>query len=219
VINSLDTNQHSSPMYRRVKLLHSKKGRNKRVEFFTFDAEYLAKLRDEEPVTQRHFVEYFSELIHLKLRSRLASREAIEDVRQETFARVFLILRKEDGIRQANHLGSFVNSVCNHVLQEQYRSQKKTASSLPEEAYGAAYIDHTPSPLSQLESQDRARLVRESLVSLSRRDRDLLQSVLVEERDKDELCVELGVSREYLRVLVHRAKQSFRATFDPRNTA
>jgi RNA polymerase sigma-70 factor, ECF subfamily len=37
--------------------------------------------------------------------------------------------------------------------------------------------------------------------------------VLLEERDKDEVCAELGLSREYLRVLVHRAKQSFKSWY------
>jgi RNA polymerase sigma-70 factor (ECF subfamily) len=37
--------------------------------------------------------------------------------------------------------------------------------------------------------------------------------VLLEERDKDEVCAELGLSRDYLRVLVHRAKQSFKAWY------
>jgi RNA polymerase sigma-70 factor (ECF subfamily) len=182
------------------------------VDFFTFDVEYLAKLRAGEPSVERHFVQYFSELIHLKLRTRLSSHEAIEDVRQETFARVFLILRKEDGLRRANCLGSFVNSVCNHVLQEQYRAQKKTGDSL-EDDDEAAYIDYRPSPLSQLESKDCTRLVQESLHAMPSRDRELLHSVLVEERDKDEICAEMGVTRDYLRVLVHRAKQSFRAAY------
>jgi RNA polymerase sigma-70 factor (ECF subfamily) len=183
------------------------------VEFVTFDAEYVAKLRAGDPSTERHFVDYFSELIHLKLRSRLAALEAIEDVRQETFSRVLLILRKEDGIRQADRLGAFVNTVCNHVLQEQYRSQKKAGPPLPEDDQ-TAYVDHSPSPLSQLVTEDQARLVRESLGKLPARDRVLLQSVLVEERDKDELCAEMGVTREYLRVLVHRAKQSFKSVYD-----
>ena len=43
------------------------------------------------------------------------------------------------------------------------------------------------------------------------RDRRLLQLVLLEERDKDAVCAELGLSREYLRVLVHRAKQIVQA--------
>ena len=182
------------------------------MEFFTFDADYLVKLRAGEPSAERHFVEYFSELIHLKLRSRLDSPQAIEDVRQETFTCVLMILRKEDGLRHADRLGSFVNSVCNHVLQEQYRSQKKTGVSL-DETHEVFYVDHRPSPLTQIEAEDRARLVRRSLNKLSPRDRKLLKAVLLDEQDKDQICHQMGVSREYLRVLVHRAKESFRSAY------
>jgi RNA polymerase sigma-70 factor (ECF subfamily) len=37
-----------------------------------------------------------------------------------------------------------------------------------------------------------------------------LRSLFVEEQDKDTVCREMGISREYIRVLVHRAKKSFR---------
>jgi RNA polymerase sigma-70 factor (ECF subfamily) len=35
----------------------------------------------------------------------------------------------------------------------------------------------------------------------------------MEEKDKDDVCREMGVNREYLRVLLHRAKQTFRVSF------
>ncbi len=56
-------------------------------------------------------------------------------------------------------------------------------------------------------------MVRRILAKLGERDRDLLRAVFLEERDKDEVCEELGVGREYLRVLVHRAKQAFKAVY------
>ena len=95
------------------------------MEFFAFDASYLDKLRAGDAHIEEHFVNYFSELIRIKLRSRLNSRESIEDVRQETFVRVLSLLRGEGGLRQPDRLGPFVNSVCNNVLLEHYRSPKK----------------------------------------------------------------------------------------------
>src|ERR1700684_2637174 len=95
------------------------------LEFFAFDASYVEKLRSGDAHIEGHFVSYFSELIRLKLRSRLNSKEAIEDVRQETFMRVLALLRAQEGLRQPDRLGPFVNSVCNHVLLEHYRSQKR----------------------------------------------------------------------------------------------
>ena len=35
----------------------------------------------------------------------------------------------------------------------------------------------------------------------------------MEERDKDEVCKDFGVDRNYLRVLLHRAKSAFRAQY------
>ena len=182
------------------------------LQFFAFDEAYVIRLQSGDEVTEKHFVQYFSELILLKLRSRLRSREAIEDVRQETFVRVLVILRKHDGLKQPDRLGAFVNSVCNHVLLEHYRSKGRTDTSVDTEAQDT-FVSSDPSALSLLETKDREKVVRQILTELTDRDRQLLQWVLLEERDKDEVCAEFGITREYLRVLLHRAKQSFKAFY------
>ena len=98
------------------------------MQFHAFDASYVDNLRAGDYATQDHFVRYFTELLHLKLRSRLRSPQAIEDVRQETFARVFASLKKGGAIRQPDRLGAFVNTVCNNVLFEHYRSSSRSES-------------------------------------------------------------------------------------------
>ena len=185
------------------------------LEFFAFDGSYVEKLRAGDPHIEGHFVNYFSELIRLKLRSRLNSKEAIEDVRQETFKRVLTLLRGKGGLRQPDRLGPFVNSVCNHVLFEHYRSQKRAKATIDNEVE-ATIAGREPSALSLLEAKDTERVVRQILNQLPERDRRLLQSVLLEERNKDEVCVEFGITREYLRVLLHRAKQSFKSCYTSR---
>jgi RNA polymerase sigma-70 factor, ECF subfamily len=182
------------------------------VQFFVFDASYVEKLRSGDVQVEAHFVSYFSELIRLKLRSRLSSNEAIEDVRQETFVRVIRLLRAKDGVRQADRLGAFVNSICNHVLLEHYRSKSKKESSLDDEPE-AVFVQQGPTALSVLETEDTTKAVRKILSQLTDRDRKLLQAVLLDERDKDSICAEFGISREYLRVLIHRAKQSFKSLY------
>ena len=184
------------------------------LEFFAFDASYVEKLRAGDALIEGHFVNYFSELIRLKLRSRLNSKEAIEDVRQETFKRVLTLLRGKDGLRQPDRLGPFVNSVCNHVLFEHYRSQKRTEATMDEVETTTA--GREPSALSLLEAKDTERLVRQILNRVPERDRRLLHSVLLEERNKDEVCAEFGITREYLRVLLHRAKLSFKSCYTSR---
>src|SRR3984957_16228002 len=129
------------------------------LEFFAFDASYVEKLRAGDAHIEGHFVNYFSELIRLKLRSRLNSKEAMEDVRQETFMRVLTLLRDKGGLRQPDRLGPFVNSVCNHVLFEHYRSQKRTEATIDNQVK-ATIAGHEPNGLSLLEAKDTAHVVR-----------------------------------------------------------
>jgi len=181
------------------------------LNFDTFDASYIERLRCGDEAATEHFVRYFGELILIKLRSRLRSRQAIEDVRQETFARTLALLRSEGGVRHAERLGALVNSICNHVLFEQYRSdgradplEEETAALLPAKA---------PDALSSLIDGEARERVREVLSTLNQRDRGVLKAVFLDEKDKDDVCREMGVTREYIRVLLHRAKNSFRKAY------
>ena len=179
-----------------------------RLQFQSFDAKYVEDLCAGDRATQEHFVGYFSELLRIKLRSRLQSPQAIEDVCQETFARVFTVLRKDGGLRQPERLGAFVNTVCNHVLFETYRASSRN-DPLPEVELPAKGMDALDAAVSrQLKTK-----VREILLDLPARDRLLLKAVFLDERDRDEVCSEIGVDREYLRVLLHRAKREFKAEY------
>jgi RNA polymerase sigma-70 factor (ECF subfamily) len=180
------------------------------VQFQSFDEGYVERLRTGDVRTQEHFVTYFSELIHLKLRGRLQSPQATEDVRQETLVRVLKSLHSEKSI-QPERLGSFVNSVCNHVLLEHYRASSRFGSLDGEEEndFPAKSVD-LPGLLATRQMEER---VREILEELPERDRRLLREVFLEERDKDAVCRDFGVDREYLRVLLFRAKGAFKSLY------
>jgi RNA polymerase sigma-70 factor (ECF subfamily) len=182
------------------------------VQFHAFDSVYLEQLRAGDFRTQEHFVSYFSELIRLKLGKRLHSRPEIEDARQETFTRVLSALRREDGVRQPERLGAFVNSVCNNVLLEHYRSASQEAPGTEEEA-AANIPDPALSAVDIIANREMQRKVRHILDELPEKDRRLIKEIFLDERDKDEVCRDLGVDREYLRVLLHRAKKSFKSLY------
>jgi RNA polymerase sigma-70 factor (ECF subfamily) len=182
------------------------------VQFHSFDQHYLEQLRSGDFRTQEHFVAYFTELIRLKLGKRLHSHSEVEDARQETFARVLTALRREDGIREPERLGAFVNSVCNNVLLEYYRSASQEAPSDDEEAE-SNIPDPAASAVDVIAYREMQRNVGEILDELPEKERRLIRDVFLEERDKDEVCREYGVDRDYLRVLLHRAKKSFKSLY------
>lgn len=180
------------------------------MELFTFDGAYLGRLRDGDPVTEQHFVSYFEQLLFIKLKARFLALDVVEELCQETLSRVVAAMRREGGIRQPERLGAFVNSVCNNVLLEHYRSFRRD---LP---LDESHLE-TPGKVIDLDgwltSKRLIEQVRRILNELPQRDRDVLCAIFLEEKDKDQVCREFHIDRDYLRVLVHRAKERFKTLY------
>ncbi len=105
-----------------------------------------------------------------------------------------------------------MNSVCNNVLLEHYR--KPVSNETPiEEAEESSLPTQPADALDGLISKQLSQNVRGILELLPERDRRLLREIFLEERDKDDVCRDFGVDRDYLRVLLHRAKQSFKLLY------
>jgi RNA polymerase sigma-70 factor (ECF subfamily) len=181
------------------------------LERYAFDQDYLERLARGDADTERHFASYFGELLLIKLRARVRNSQLVADLRQETFVRVFHAIRKKGTVIYPERLGSFVNSVCENVLLEFFRSGKGTVQ-MDEEL--TEPVDRAGSVESELITEQRSDLVREILAELPEIDRKVLRGVFLEERDKDQLCHELKMDRNYLRVRVHRALARFRSCFE-----
>jgi RNA polymerase sigma-70 factor (ECF subfamily) len=183
---------------------------------FSFDGDYVQRLIAGDPDTERHFTEYFGDLLTLKLRPRLRSAALAEDARQETFVRVLTALKKKGSLASPESLGAFVNSVCNNVLMETYRATGR-ADQLDEELDEPEASD--PSAEWRVLKDEERTKVREAIAALPQKDRDLIRWLFLEDRPKDDVCRDLNIDRDYLRVLFHRAKQRFRERFTAGNQA
>lgn len=177
------------------------------MELFPFDDEYVRRLKEGDRETQEHFERYFRELLLIKLRRKLDSAQAIEDVRQEVFLRFFAKLPE---LQEPRKLGSFVNSICNLVLMEWYRIESRS------DAFATvAEIDQvTQSNIEdELVTEETKARVRRVLGRMPARDANILRALFLDEGTKDEVCRRFDVDRAYLRVLLHRAKERFRSEF------
>lgn len=150
---------------------------------------------------------YFSDLLRIKMRRHLYSQQAMEDIRQETFLRVFRQLRQKGGLAHPERLSAFVNAVCNHVQFEYYRAAARF-STMPLDGFDPP--DSDPDPERGLVSEERKRCVRQILDELPFKDREILRLIFFEDRAKDDICRIWKVERNYLRVLLFRAKNRFR---------
>ena len=172
-----------------------------------FDTDYVNRLTHGDAETEAHFANYFSSLLLIKLRGRLRSPQLVEDARQETFLRVLNTLRKKGGVQYPERLGAFVNAVCENVLSELFRAGSRFQQ-VPDNAVEP--VDEADSAESQCLSEERKTIIRRVLSGLASPDQLILRRVFLEERDKDEICREMGIDRNYLRVRIHRALVRFR---------
>ena len=177
------------------------------MDFFAFDDEYVRRLREGDRWTEEHYFRYFKLFLTLKLRGRGVAPGDVDDVIQEVHSRVFKELRGEGGPREGNKFGAYVNSICNHVVQESARKQRDTKEL--EDVF-----PNEDDALRDLITKETRERVHRTLTSLGKRDADILRAVFIHEGDKDEICRRFGVTREYLRVLVHRALEKFRDEYD-----
>jgi RNA polymerase sigma-70 factor (ECF subfamily) len=185
------------------------------LRFESFDDDYVRRLVLGDAVVENHFISYFSELLTLKLRVRLRSPQLAEDVRQETLMRVLQIVRKKGGIDHPDRFGAFVSAVCNNVLREMIRADKRHESIEPV----IEPVDEKINLDEPLVTEERRRHVEKVLDELPEKDQQLLRLFFLEERDKREICQRFQVSDDYLRVLLHRAKSRFRSIYSKRHSA
>jgi RNA polymerase sigma-70 factor (ECF subfamily) len=178
------------------------------LEQYSFDADYVRRLKEGDGPTEEHFARYFGELVRIKARARLRSWQAIDDVRQETLLRVLRNIRRGE-IEQPERFGAYVNTVCTNVMLEMFRRESRL-SQFPED--GSEPESGESGAESDMLQDERRDLVRQALEELPLKDRKLLQRIFLNEEDKDAVCQEFGVSREYLRVLLHRARGRLRAS-------
>ena len=184
------------------------------MELFAFDRVYVDRLRDGDPAVEHHFISYFEPFLHMMLRSRSTPPDQVDDITQESFARVLATLRREGGIRQPDRFGAFVCTTCKNVLYERRRADQKGA---PLEDSHYEIPDKVIDLDGFLATKQLMQLVREILDQMSARDSAILRAIFLEEKEKDEVCRQFGIDRDYLRVCLHRAKEKFRVHYDKRH--
>lgn len=169
-----------------------------------FDSDYLNALRQGDPEVEAHFVDTFSPILMRALRRKVRSADEVKDVRQETFLRVLAAVRTGRGVNKPERFVVFVLGVCNNILREAYRERSRCValSELEDEP-----IADFPSAYSLVLAQETRSKLRQMLSQLGVNGQTVMEALFLDEQSKDDICRRLGISRNYLRVLLFRAKK------------
>jgi len=183
------------------------------MDFFPFDDEYVRRLREGDSLTEEHFVSYFTPILRIKVRKRLRSTEATDDIVQETFFRVFKTLRAPGGggIRNGHSFGAYVARVCDNVIFEWIRGDMRVQ---PIDDDDLVKLITSETREDGLIKEQRQECVRRVVSGMGTRERKILTAIFFDEKSREDACKEFGVDQGYLRVLLHRAGEKFRKAWE-----
>ena len=157
---------------------------------------------------QAALYERYAARVYFLALSELHSKEDAEDVRAETFLRVFQALR-QDKLRAPEALPSFILGIARNVIREHIRRKYKSEP-LDDNAREPA---GDASPESAFLDEEARSAVREVAGTLKPREREFLRLYYYEELPREEIARSLGIKEERLRLIKSRALQRFRDAY------
>jgi len=173
-----------------------------------FDEGYLARPRNGDEETAKHFTSYFRRMLRIKLWAKFG-RTVPDDLTDEIMAAALeKILNGEP--RDPACLAAYVRGICSNLAKRPVSANRKGTD---------VNLDHLSddslSAEEEMISQETARTVRTVLTTLRPRDRNVLIDLFYNELDRDEVCRKHSVNREQLRLILFRARGRFQKKWLP----
>ncbi len=130
----------------------------------------------------------------------------VDDIVQETLTRL-VAADSASKIQNPESIGAFVNGICRNVISE-YRRKALRNEPMPEPVPEPPARAIPESDLFELR-----QAIAHGLDQLGERDRKVLRAFYLEEKSRDEILRQMGMTDENFRVVLFRAKEKFRAIY------
>jgi len=172
------------------------------------DVELVASIQSGHSGAEAALYEkYAARVYYLALRESRLPHDA-EDVRAETFLRVFQAIRGNH-LRSAASLGAFILGTTRNVLHELFQRRRQAGKSTQPEN---AELRTPPHEDLFLDSEVQ-RAIERTIVRLKPRERDLLRLHYYEELPTQEIARRVGIAPERVRLVKSRALKHFREVY------
>jgi len=163
------------------------------------------RIGQRDPAAEHQLVMIFSAHLTQFIGNKLNEQQHHLDIYQETMLRVLVKLRAGQ-VEKPQALKYYILSIANHLI---YRaiSQRNSAMQQLSDTDVESVSELDDSAFEAFSSQDNRRLLIEAIAGLkSARDRDLMTAYLAEHKDKQQVCLLLGLTGAQFDRIVSRAK-------------
>jgi RNA polymerase sigma factor (sigma-70 family) len=171
---------------------------------FSFDEDYLTRLRNGDEETAKHFYAYFKKVLRRWLWGKF-SREQEEELIDTAITAAYTKISAGQP-RQAARLQAYVTGICVNLTRLALRP---TFNQPGADVDSVQMADTSRNAEETLMSQERAHEVRKVLATLPARDRQILIALFCQGKHRDEVCQAFGLGREQLRLILFRARKRF----------
>lgn len=180
------------------------------MKFLQIDDDFVRRLCAGDPVAGQQFFDHYGRMLQTMFRRLIRMKAEAEDLSQIVLMKAFISLCREDkGPKDKAKVGAWIAGIARNTRFEWFRV--KNGEQLDERVHDRSVENDIELRLITFE---KIKQVRHLIATMEpRRDADLLKAVYLDERDRDEVCREFGVDREYLRVRVHRALKRFKELY------
>jgi RNA polymerase sigma-70 factor, ECF subfamily len=130
----------------------------------------------------------------------------VDDIVQEAMSR-FLVATQQDKVRKPEAAGAFLAGICRNVISE-YRRRNRREDPMP---------DVVPEPqgksIPESDLFEFRDAIAQAMAQLPERDRGVLRAFYLEEKTKEDIMAQTGMTDQNFRVVLFRAKEKFRRLY------
>ncbi len=171
-------------------------------------AEIVARIRDGDAAAMEELYSIFARGIRYFLLRNLGSEE-LDDRVHDCFVIVTEAIQNGE-LRDPARLMGYVRTVVKRQIASAIDTavdQRRTHVDYDETMFGLT--DFNNDPEQSTISRQRSEIARKVMLSISRRDREILDRFYVQEQPPEQICDEMGLSPTQFRLLKSRAKTRF----------
>jgi RNA polymerase sigma-70 factor (ECF subfamily) len=174
--------------------------------------ELVKRIIAGDPQAEDCLIRRYKDGISIIISRTIQRRHAIEDLCQETFRIAIEKIRGGD-VREPERLSGFISAVARNLAKDYVRKARRLINQEVIEM-AEKIADHAPDPLEQLCEKERAELIRQVINELRiERDREVILRYYIAGEDKDQICADLGLTREQFSRVIFRALERFKKIY------
>lgn len=175
-------------------------------------AELVSRIIKGDGHAEVELVHRYAGVVSMIIGRKVQRRDVTEDISQDTFRIAIEKIRRGD-LRDPERLSGFICGIARTRALEHFRKPNRWANQ-EEIEEAKSVVDVAPNPLDRLCQEERDGIVREVIDDLKiPRDREIIYRYYIAEEDKDQICADMGMTRNQFNSVISRALQRYKELY------